>query len=53
MVKKVMQTEAQNFQISKLKNLLENPLNPLRLPEFVIHQNLDQGDIKFSKLARS
>ena len=28
MVKMVMQTEARSFQISKLKNLLENPLNP-------------------------
>ena len=28
MVKMVMQTEARSFEISKLKNLLENPLNP-------------------------
>ena len=28
MVKMVMQTEARSFEISKLKTLLENPLNP-------------------------
>ena len=50
MVKVVTFTEARSFEISKLKNLLENPSNPLK---FVIYQILDHDVIVVLNLARN
>ena len=46
----VTYTKARSFEISKLKNLLENPETLLRSTDFVIHQNLQHDAITVSNL---
>ena len=53
MIKIVTHTEAQSFEISKLKASLKKTSNPPEITRILIHQNLEHDVIRASNLART